>query len=56
LHNFFIRQKDGTTAAERFFGQKPRDLFTWLLDKVELPRRREKHRRQVREAQEKLAA
>jgi len=22
----------GTTAAERFFEQKPRDLFMWLLD------------------------
>jgi len=34
LHNFFIMRSDGTTAAERFFEQKPQDLFTWLLDKV----------------------
>ncbi len=56
LHNFFIRRADGTTAAERFFEQKPRDLFTWLLDKVELPRPRKKHRRLAKRAQEKLAA
>ena len=56
LHNFFIKRADGTTGAERFFEQKPHDLFTWLLDKVELPRPREKHKRQVKEAQEKLVA
>lgn len=56
LHNFFIRRADDTTAAERFFEQKPRDLFTWLLDKVELPRPRKKHRRQAAIIQEKLAA
>ena len=38
LHNFFIRRIDGSTAAERFFEQKPRSLFTWLLDNVVLPR------------------
>jgi hypothetical protein len=56
LHNFFIRRKDGTTAAQRFFEQKPRDLFIWLLDKVELPRPREKHKRQAKKVQEKLVA
>jgi hypothetical protein len=56
LHNFFIRRSDGTTAAERFFEQKPRVLFTWLLDKMELPRPREKHSRQAKLVQEKLAA
>lgn len=55
LHNFFIRRADGTTAAERFFGQKPRDLFTWLLDKVELPRPRKKHPRLAENAREKQA-
>ena len=49
LHNFFIKRMDGTTAAERFFEQKPRDLFTWLLDKIELPRPREKHTRRGKE-------
>src|ERR1700722_4787354 len=43
-HNFFIKRTDGTTAGERFFEQKPRDLFTWLLDKVEFPRPRKKHK------------
>jgi hypothetical protein len=39
LHNYLSRRSDGTTAAERFFGQKPRDLFTWLLERLpELPR------------------
>ena len=56
LHNFFIRRMDGTTAAERFFEQKPRDLFMWLLDKVELPRPREKHKRLAKKVQEKLVA
>src|SRR5205807_200495 len=27
LHNYLIRRPDGTTAAERFFGAKPGDLF-----------------------------
>jgi hypothetical protein len=56
LHNFFIRRVDGTTAAERFFEQKPRDLFMWLLDKVELPRPREKHKRLAKKVQEQLVA
>jgi hypothetical protein len=56
LHNYFIRRADGTTAAERFFEQKPRDLFTWLLDKVELPRPRKKHRRQAKKRLEKQPA
>jgi hypothetical protein len=32
MHNFWSRRDDGTTAAERFFEQKPCDLFEWLLD------------------------
>lgn len=56
LHNFFIRRADGTTAGERFFEQKPRDLFTWLLDKVELPRPRKKHKRRTETSLEKQAA
>jgi hypothetical protein len=39
LHNYAIRRADGTTAAERFFGHKPADLFEWLLERLpELPR------------------
>jgi len=52
-HNFFIKRADGTTAAERFFGQKPRDLFEWLLDKIELARPRRKHQRRAKIGQKK---
>ena len=27
VHNFFLTRADGTTAAERFFGRKPRSMF-----------------------------
>jgi len=27
IHNFFLARPDGTTAAERFFSQKPRSMF-----------------------------
>jgi hypothetical protein len=37
IHHFFLTRSDGTTAAERFFGQKPRSLFAAILDSVELP-------------------
>jgi Family of unknown function (DUF6399) len=37
IHNFFLTRSDGTTAAERFFGQKPRAMFAAILDSVELP-------------------
>jgi uncharacterized protein DUF6399 len=37
IHNFFLTRSDGTTAAERFFGQKPRSLFAAILDAVEIP-------------------
>ena len=38
-HNYVSRRSDGTTAAERFFGQKPRDVFGWLLGRMpDLPR------------------
>jgi len=46
VHNFFIQRSDGTTPAERFFGTKPRDLFEWLLDRVELPGRPAQKRHQ----------
>jgi hypothetical protein len=36
IHNFFLTRPDGTTAAERFFGQKPRSMFMTILDSVEL--------------------
>lgn len=39
IHNYLTERADGTTAAERFFGKKPRDLFSWLLERLRnLPR------------------
>jgi Family of unknown function (DUF6399) len=39
IHNYVTERADGTTAAERFFGKKPRDLFSWLLQRLpNLPR------------------
>jgi Family of unknown function (DUF6399) len=37
MHNFFLTRPDGTTAAERFFGQKPRSMFAAILESVALP-------------------
>ena len=37
MHNFLRTRPDGTTAAERFFGQKPRSMFAAILEAVELP-------------------
>lgn len=37
VHNFFLTRPDGTTAAERFFGQKPRCMFAAILESVEIP-------------------
>lgn len=39
LHNYLIRRPDGTTAAQRFFGRPPDDLFQWLLGRVKPPAR-----------------
>jgi len=36
IHNFFLTLPDGTTAAERFFGQKPRSMFAAILASVEI--------------------
>jgi hypothetical protein len=38
IHNFGIRREDGTTAAERLFGEKFPDLFAWIVEHMgELP-------------------
>ena len=37
VHNFYLKRSNGTTAAERFFQAKPKDLFEWLLDQVDIP-------------------
>lgn len=45
VHNYVVRRADGTTAAERFFGQKHPDAFSWLLQRMpELPRPATKRR------------
>ena len=39
IHNYLVTRADGTTAAERFFGQKHKDVFSWLLERMpDLPR------------------
>ena len=48
VHNFFVKRFDGTTAAERLFGEKPRDLFCYLLDNVDLPARPAQKRSEIR--------
>ena len=37
IANYYALRPDRTTAAERFFGNKPDDLFLWLLDRIDLP-------------------
>jgi Family of unknown function (DUF6399) len=37
IHHFFLTRPDGTTAAERFFGQQPRSMFAAILAAVEIP-------------------
>lgn len=44
VHNYHTQRPDGTTAAERFFGQTPRNLFDHLVQKLELPGRPAKKR------------
>ena len=39
IHNYFLKRKDGSTAASRFFNKKHDDLFTWLVDNLEYPSR-----------------
>jgi Family of unknown function (DUF6399) len=46
LHNYWIK-RGGQTAAERFFGKKPADLFEWLLARLPLPTRPARPRQNV---------
>lgn len=39
LHNYLVRRDDSSTAAERFYGVRPRDVFLWLLEQSSLPAR-----------------
>jgi hypothetical protein len=45
LHNYLVHRADGTTAAERFYGTAPRDVFAWLLDRLSVPARPRDRRR-----------
>jgi DNA repair exonuclease SbcCD ATPase subunit len=47
VHNYYVTRSDGTTAAERFFGSKPADLFTWLLYHQVVPARPAAKRRKT---------
>jgi hypothetical protein len=47
IHNYHIKRPDGTTAAERFFENKPNDLFNCLLDQMDIPVRPAKKRKYV---------
>jgi Family of unknown function (DUF6399) len=39
IHNYMVKRPDGTTAAERFFGQQHTDVFSWLVERMpDLPR------------------
>ncbi len=43
VHNYYTRNRDGTTPAERFFNSKHSDLFEWLLKKMDCPARPRNH-------------
>ena len=39
IHNYMVKRADGTTAAERFFGHRHKDVFSRLLERMpDLPR------------------
>lgn len=39
LHNYMVCRPDGTTAAERFYGSRPQELFPWLLERLAMEAR-----------------
>jgi Family of unknown function (DUF6399) len=46
IHNYLSKRADGTTAAQRFFGQKHKDLLCWLLERMpDLPRPAQQRRK-----------
>jgi Family of unknown function (DUF6399) len=47
IHNHFIKRADGTTAAERFYENKPRDLFEYLVANLDYMAEPAKRRRIV---------
>jgi Family of unknown function (DUF6399) len=44
VHNYWLTRGDGTTAAERFFGQPPSNLFDYLVEHLPVPARPAKRR------------
>ncbi|WP_139795714.1 DUF6399 domain-containing protein [Desulfocicer vacuolatum] len=41
VHNYYLKRPDGTTAAERFYENRPIDMFKWLLGNMsQVPRPR----------------
>jgi hypothetical protein len=54
VHNYFIHRPDGSTAAERFFGNAPADMFDWLLDHLDMPARPASNRRKSHPAHPSL--
>lgn len=44
VHNYYVTRPDGTTAAERFFGKCPDDLFEYLISRLPHPPRPAKSR------------
>lgn len=49
VHNDVLKRPDGTTAAERFFGQKHEDLFGHLVSVMAEPARPRRRRKKERE-------
>jgi hypothetical protein len=48
IHNYLVKRADGTTAAQRFFGQPHKDAFSWLLERMpDLPRPAQKRPKSV---------
>jgi hypothetical protein len=48
IHNYVVKRGDGTTAAQRFFGQQHKDVFPWLLERMpDLPRPAPKRQKQA---------
>ena len=43
IHNYYIKRRDGTTAAERFFEARHKDLFEFLIENMDYPVRPKRH-------------
>ena len=39
VHNYHVKNAEGTTPAERFFESRHKNLFEWLLDNMDYPAR-----------------